>query len=170
MESIHAAVEREVQYLKQQQIKWSPYCSWTTRFELQQPSLHMIYQDAVCTGTCTKQIRFGDLGSLNSSHLYLACLQYKLYVATYMPDFIWLKGIFFSSTYLQLAWCLPKFIIKNYHSFMQLPRQLGIYLATQYLSAGNRLVSLTSQLANNTYLVGQIPSQLFSLVELWLSY
>ena len=49
----------------------------------------------------------------------LPCLLVVQVVCSYLHAWFYMaKRDFFSSTYLQLAWCLPKFIIKNYHSFM----------------------------------------------------
>ena len=59
--------------LNSKKVKQLPYRSWSTYFKLQQPSTHLICQDAICTGTCTKQIKFGDLaGSLAAISILLA--------------------------------------------------------------------------------------------------
>ena len=120
-----------------------------------QPPLDLLGCCMHCT--CTKQIRFGDLGSLAATTPTLPCLQYmQLQVAySYLPDFIWLKEKFFKvPTCSQLGAYLNSQLKTTTHSCS--------YLYT--LSYSWKCAGLTRQLANNTYLVGQLPSQLFSLV------
>ena len=101
----------------------------------------------------------------SSIHLYLACLQqYKLYVATYLLGFTWVKGIFLKVRSVAVASYLARCLL---NSQLKTTTHSCSYLGTQLPSTFQLEIGWFHQIASQRITLTQLDSYLASyLVQL----